>query len=142
MVNSQPLKMNDEILFAQNGYVAIPELETAGKANPSTLRLQSLGTIFSNLSHYGFILSLKATQKLMELDDKGLAAFWKRVEPALAYVSGADRNMAEFVVYKNFPKEVLEMSLAEYWTNQILMYWACQTISSPSLKKSVRHFRK
>jgi hypothetical protein len=31
--------------------------------------------------------------------------------------------MGKYVVYKNFPKEVLEMSFAEYWTKQILMYW-------------------
>jgi len=31
--------------------------------------------------------------------------------------------MDAFVVYKNFPAEVLEMGEAEYWLRQILMYW-------------------
>jgi hypothetical protein len=41
----------------------------------------------------------------------------------LAVLTGADKNMASFVVYKNFPAEVLAMDQVAYWTRQILMYW-------------------
>lgn len=117
------LKMNDDILLVQNGYVAVPELKPSNIGKPTEMRLQSLGTIFSNMASYGFIPSLAATQEIMLLSDAGIYEFWKNLEPALKHVTGADRNMGDFVVYKNFPKEVLEMSQAEYWTNQILMYW-------------------
>jgi hypothetical protein len=117
------LKMNDDILLVQNGYVAVPELKPSNIGKTSEMRLQSLGTIFSNMASYGFIPSLKATQEIMLLSDAGIYEFWNNLEPALKHVTGADRNMGDFVVYKNFPKEILEMSQAQYWTNQILMYW-------------------
>ena len=41
----------------------------------------------------------------------------------LVKITGDDKKMADFVVYKNFPQEVLQMSEAEYWFKQILMYW-------------------
>lgn len=117
------LKMNEEILLVQNGYIAIPELENSTAKASGDFRLRMLGTVFSNFAHYGYIPSLDATQKIMSLSDEGLISFWKRIKPALAHVSGEDKNMDKHVVYKNFPKEVLEMSEAQYWTNQILMYW-------------------
>jgi len=117
------LKMNDDILLVQNGYVAVPELKPGNVGKTSDMRLQSLGTIFSNMASYGFIPSLDATREIMLLSDAGIYEFWKNLEPALKHVTGADRQMEDFVVYKNFPKEVLEMSQAQYWTNQILMYW-------------------
>ncbi|MCS4088688.1 hypothetical protein [Rhizobium sp. BK176] len=117
------IKMSDDILLVQNGYVAVPDLAAADGAKIDDLRLQSLGTIVSNLAYYGYVPSLAATQAIMKLSDAGIYEFWKNAKPALAYVTGEDRNMGDFVVYKNFPKEVLEMSQARYWFNQILMYW-------------------
>jgi hypothetical protein len=116
------IKMTDDILLVQNGYLAVPDLNALA-ADQGEMRLQSLGTIVSNLAYYGFLPSLAATQAIMKLSDAGIYEFWKNVKPALAYVTGEDRNMGDFVVYKNFPKEVLEMSEARYWFNQVLMYW-------------------
>lgn len=117
------IKMTDDILLVQNGFVAVPDLKADGEALRSDIRLQSLGTIVSNLAYYGYVPSLAATQAIMKLSDAGIYEFWKGVKPALAYVTGEDRKMGDFVVYKNFPKEVLEMSDARYWFNQVLMYW-------------------
>lgn len=117
------IKMSDDILFVQNGYVAVPDLVAADGEKIDDLRLQSLGTIVSNLAYYGYVPSLAATQAIMKLSDAGIYEFWKNAKSALAYVTGEDRNMGDFVVYKNFPKEVLDMSQAQYWFNQILMYW-------------------
>ncbi|MCV9964385.1 hypothetical protein OIU34_21080 [Pararhizobium sp. BT-229] len=117
------IKMSDEILLVQNGFVPVPGLNPYGDALRNDLRLQSLGTIVSNLAYYGFVPSRAATEALMKLSDAGIYEFWKNAQPALAYVTGEDRNMGDFVVYKNFPKEVLEMSEARYWFNQVLMYW-------------------
>jgi hypothetical protein len=117
------IKMSDDILLVQNGYVAVPDLVAADGAKIDDLRLQSLGTIVSNLAYYGYVPSLAATQAIMKLSDAGIYEFWNNAKPALAYVTGEDRKMGDFVVYKNFPKEVLEMSQAKYWFNQVLMYW-------------------
>lgn len=116
------IKMSDEILLVQNGFVPVPELK-ADTDRPDDMRLQSLGTIVSNIAYYGFVPSRAATEALMKLSDAGIYEFWKNAQPALAYVTGEDRNTGDFVVYKNFPKEVLEMSEARYWFNQVLMYW-------------------
>jgi len=120
---NKSIKMNGEILFVQNGYVEVPDMLAKETDLRGDLRIESLGTIVSNLAHYGFIPSLEATQKIMQLSDAGIYEFWSKVKPALAYVTGEDRNMGDHVVYKNFPKEVLEMDEAQYWINQILMYW-------------------
>jgi hypothetical protein len=117
------IQMSDDILLVQNGYVAVPDLVAVDDAQIDDLRLQSLGTIVSNLAYYGYVPSLAATQAIMKLSDAGIYEFWKNAKAALAYVTGEDRKMGDFVVYKNFPKEVLEMSQARYWFNQILMYW-------------------
>ncbi|MBY3432663.1 hypothetical protein HFN89_00550 [Rhizobium laguerreae] len=116
------IKMSDDILLIQNGFIAVPDLGAAG-AKPDDMRLQSLGTIVSNIAYYGYVPSLEATQAIMKLSDAGIYEFWKNAQPALAYVTGEDRYMGDYVVYKNFPKEVLEMSQARYWFNQVLMYW-------------------
>src|SRR5690606_12954812 len=50
-------------------------------------------------------------------------AWWRELEVVLAKVTGDAIAWGDFVVYKNFPREVLEMSEAEYWFKQILMYW-------------------
>lgn len=117
------IKMTDDILLVQNGFVSVPDLKADGESLRSDLRLQSLGTIVSNLAHYGFVPSLAATKAIMKLSDAGIYEFWNGVKPALAYLTGEDRKLGDFVVYKNFPKEVLEMSEARYWFNQVLMYW-------------------
>ncbi len=117
------IKMTDEILLVQNGFVAVPRLEAGDEVHPCDMRLQSLGTIVSNLAYYGFVPSRSVTQALLRLSDAGIYDFWARIKPALAYVTGEDRKMGDFVVYKNFPSEVLDMSEAQYWINQILMYW-------------------
>jgi hypothetical protein len=116
------IKMSDDILLAQNGFVRVPDLKVVDE-HSKEMRLQSLGTIVSNIAFYGYVPSMAATLAIMELSDAGIYEFWKNVQPALAYVTGEDRNIGDHVVYKNFPKEVLEMSEARYWFNQTLMYW-------------------
>lgn len=82
-----------------------------------------LVTIMSNIAHYGYALSQRAYAQLLQAPAALINAWWEDVELILASLTGADRKMGDFVVYKNFPAEVLEMSQAQYWFNQILMYW-------------------
>jgi hypothetical protein len=80
-------------------------------------------TIISNINYYGYMPSKDAIEALSGLDTDALATWWKPVEKALKSITADDRKMDDFVVYQNFPAEVLEMSQAEYWCKQILMYF-------------------
>lgn len=82
-----------------------------------------VATLVSNMSYYGYVPSMDVLANMKSYDSKTLKEFWKNVEPALKEVTGDNKKMDDFVVYKNFPKEVLEMSQAQYWISQILMYW-------------------
>jgi hypothetical protein len=83
----------------------------------------SLATVAMNIAHYGYALSAQAYDALAALDELALRSWWADVELVLAAATGADKKMEAFVVYKNFPQEVLAMSDVAYWTKQILMYW-------------------
>lgn len=81
-----------------------------------------MGTVVSNLAFYGVALDARATHHLLHASTEAIVSWWSVMEPALKEVTFADRNMDDFVVYKNFPSEVLNMDDAHYWLNQILMY--------------------
>ncbi len=107
--------MKNTILI-KNSLIEVP-VGTAKTA--STL----LGTVISNLSYYGFIPSKETYGVLSTLGDSKLKTWWSGIESTLKEVSGDSKNMDKYVVYKNFPAEVLEKTKAEYWISQILMYW-------------------
>lgn len=104
-------------LLLRNNYVAVlPRTE-------GELSIATIGTVVSNFAYYGFVPSAEVLSAIMESDDDSVGAWWSEIDQALAQITGDDKNIGDFVVYKNFPGEVLEMSQAEYWTKQILMYW-------------------
>lgn len=105
------------LILVKHSFVNIP---TAKSGKCST---RVLGTVISNLAYYGFCLSKEAFTKLQNSTDETVINWWKDYEPAFRKVTGDDKDMGKYVVYKNFPKECLEMSGAEYWIKQILMYW-------------------
>lgn len=117
------IKMDKNILLVQNGFLAMPNLTVDSSEKLTDVRTESVGTILSNMAYYGYVPSAIATTSLLNLSDAGLYEFWEQIQPALAYASGEDRNIGDFVVYKNFPKEVLDMSESQYWIQQIFMYW-------------------
>jgi len=107
--------MNVERLLLNNKFIRIPKAtEVTGKV--------TLGTLLSNMAYYGFIPSKESVDRLQTLGDEKAQEWWKTIEPELKKATGDDLKMGDFVVYKNFPKEVLEMCEAEYWIRQILMY--------------------
>lgn len=108
--------MHAQILIA-NDFLHVP---TAGTETPAGER--SVATVLANMAYYGFAPSLQAVRTLQVLSVDELTEFWQVLEPALKELTGADRNMADVVVYKNFPKEVLDMSRAQYWISQLFMY--------------------
>lgn len=107
------------ILLLRNGLMPAPiaAIEDADPADRT-----ALGTVLANMAHYGYAPSRDALDSLTKLGSTALEDFWGQLEPLLAEVSGDNRDMAAHVVYKNFPREVLEMNEADYWLRQILMY--------------------
>lgn len=110
--------MKYEILLANN----VAEINTTNTSGVNAGNSILVSTLLSNLMSYGYTLSIKAVEKIQLLSEAELHIFWNNIKPALDEVTGNNRNMDAFVVYKNFPSEVLNKTEAEYWFNQILMY--------------------
>ncbi len=106
-----------DILLA-HGQIALPP--SAPNAHPP--EPEDLATIFGNLTYYGYTLSERAARHLATCAQDALIVWWEALEPALKARTGEDRPMAEMVVYKNFPAEVLAMGEVDYWARQCLMY--------------------
>ena len=106
---------NGEIILLNNNLINIP-------SGNSELCQSRLGTIFSNLAYFGFTLSKECIKALITCSDAQVATWWSLYEPAFKEITGDNRKMDEYMVYKNFPQEVLSMSDGEYWVKQICMY--------------------
>ena len=113
------LNKNQKILVANN-FIAIP---VAQESKGTSTDISLVATIVSNMAYYGYVLSKEAFEAIQKLPKDKIIDFWIDAEKALKEITGASKKMDQFVVYKNFPKEVLEKSQAEYWFAQILMYW-------------------
>jgi hypothetical protein len=109
--------MKNQILISYN-FLPVPTHKDKSIATEPMV-----ATVLSNLAYYGFIPSMDTFEALRGLSDKEIKDFWKTIEPDFKEITGANRNMDNFVVYKNFPKEVLDMTSSRYWFNQIMMYW-------------------
>jgi len=109
--------MNNVNILLRNNYVQIPTSE------PSEPNTEALATILMNLEYYGYCLSPDFYKTVSVLPHSTLVNWWFAVEKELKLITGESRKIGKFVVYKNFPAEVLAKSEAEYWIPQILMYW-------------------
>lgn len=109
--------MKNEILISNNLIQVNAPANVSEKAD-----MALVGTLIANFVSYGYALSESVLKTLQSYSATELKSFWKDVKPALDVITGKDRNMEAFVVYKNFPEEVLAMSDAQYWIAQILMY--------------------
>jgi hypothetical protein len=103
-------------VLVRHNLVAVPE------ANAPTGRA-ALATVTANIAYFGYALAAPAYEALAHAGDDALARWWAALEPVLAQLTGDDKGMDRFVVYKNFPAEVLAMDEVTYWSRQILMYW-------------------
>jgi hypothetical protein len=110
-------ELAQDILIA-NGYMAIKG-EPVTKIDPKNT---ALATVVSNLAYYGYALNKTALAALASLDELELEAFWDDTKPVLAELSKENRSIDKFVVFKNFPREVLDMEDAEYTMRQVLIY--------------------
>jgi hypothetical protein len=110
--------MNDTNILLRSGYISVCTPMQQDMASH-----ESIATVLMNLQYYGFSLSPETYRAVTHLSDNALAVWWAHAEKELKNVTGDDRNIDDFVVYKNFPAEVLNKTEAEYWIPQILMYW-------------------
>lgn len=108
--------MNTTNILLRHGFIN-------AQRDASTKATAELATILMNLEYYGYNLSVDAFKAVKSLSIDNLYKWWKNFEPELKSVTGDDRNIGDFVVYKNFPAEVLSKSEFEYWLPQLLMYW-------------------
>lgn len=109
--------MNNAVnILLRHNYIEIP----TGSGECSA---QDLATVLSNLSYYGRALSVDAYRAVCRLSHEELTRWWMVIDKQLSEITGDSRKMDRFVVYKNFPNEVLSKSEADYWIPQILMYW-------------------
>lgn len=107
--------MNKTRVFLSNNYLPVP-------VGSGSSTIESIGTILSNLAYFGYVPSTLALNAIKSLNDEELVGFWKSIEPSLKVITGDDRRMDDFVVYKNFPREVLKKTEAQYWIAQTFMY--------------------
>lgn len=115
---SKKMSSNTTNILLRNGFVSVPSNELAGENSN-----ESLATVLMNLEYFGYCLSNEAFQAVQTMSNDALQIWWLGIKPEFENITGDDRNIGDFVVYKNFPNEVLEKSEAEYWIPQILMYW-------------------
>ncbi len=115
-------KITNTTILLSNLFLEVP-LHSEKSVAVDTDNRVLVGTLVSNLLSYGYIPSSDAMKALKNSTLENLTFLWNNLEPSLKEVTGANRNMEKFVVYKNFPKEVLEKSQAEYWIAQIYMYF-------------------
>lgn len=107
--------VSTDLILIENNLISIPN----GNSKPSK---EVVATIFANLAYYGYVLSKDAYEALNSLNRKSIESWWATVEPVLKEITGESKKMTDYVVYKNFPQEVLDMSQTQYWFSQILMY--------------------
>lgn len=104
-----------DILVA-NGYISVPQ----GKRK--TPSVEAVATVAGNLANLGFVLGREAFEALSSLPQSEVEKFWTDVEPTLKALKGADRDMDAHVVYKNFPREALELDEAMQVFHQMAIY--------------------
>lgn len=106
----------DNLILLKNNLVWTPKSSGPKATN------DVLGTILHNLVYYGYVPSCNLYNTLRTLNNSSIQQWWGIYEPILQEVTGDNKEMGKYVVYKNFPKECLDMSQAEYWIKQTLIY--------------------
>jgi len=111
--------MNKEInnVLITNGFVAV-----SAPSKNNNVSMRTAATVVNNMNFYGFTPSKNVLDYILDMNKEEIENFWAQIKPSLEDLTASDRNMGEFIVYKNFPTEVLEMSVAESVIKQILIY--------------------
>lgn len=118
--------INQYDILLNHSLVQVPVVSQTTNHRANTQQL--LGTITSNMLYYGYVPSqqtFKAIEQLAQVatEDLNLKQWWQSLEKSLKKAKGADKDIEQYIVYQNFPQEVLAMSQAEYWIKQLFIYW-------------------
>lgn len=82
----------------------------------------SVATLVCNMAYFGYKPHVEVIHAMKACSDAVLGDFWNDLKSAMASVKKTDVGMEQFVVYKNFPQEVLSQTEQEYWDQQIKIY--------------------
>src|SRR6185369_12289878 len=90
------MTLNATNILLRHNLIAFPEpLESRVTGD------DAIATVLMNLSYYGRGLSVEGYKVLRQLAPEQLGNWWVSVEVELKDITGADRKMGDFVVYKN-----------------------------------------
>lgn len=115
--------MNMNQILLKNQFLSFSSKEKSLSSLQAQNISPELSTVLQNFIYYGYLPSIDAIEVLQSLSSSELEKFWKKTEKDLKIITGTSKNMEKFVVYKNFPQEVLDKTESEYWISQILMYF-------------------
>lgn len=118
--------MNMNQLLIKNQFIAVPHASQKTFFDSQNISPELI-TVINNFIYYGYIPSIEVLEHLQSFSSNQLVSFWKSVEKDFKEVTGASKKMEKFVVYKNFPKEVLDKEESEYWFSQICIYFGVPT---------------
>lgn len=79
-------------------------------------------TINTDMMHLGFMMSEDLFAAVQTLNEEKAEAFYKSVMACLEHIKGADAVYAP--MYPNFPKQVMDASEYELYSNAIFHYWS------------------
>lgn len=119
--------MNITKLLLVNGLVNHTKLIRSehsgnGFSGLNSSKSASVATLVSNMAYFGYKPHAEVINAMKGCSDSVLGDFWNDLKAAMASVKKTDVGMEQFVVYKNFPQEVLSQSEQEYWDKQIQIY--------------------
>lgn len=110
------------VLIPQNLISFDGFMESEDFADSITTSPSHVGTLISNFAYYGYKMSDEMLSLVFKMDQDAMARFWMEVEPEFKRMTGEFLNAESFVLYRNFPQEVMDMSEGEYWIRQIMVY--------------------
>lgn len=110
--------LNKNNILLKNGFI---ELNSKFISSERASR-EAVATVLCNMIHFGYVPSQELYKEVLLLTEDTLVSFWLKYESLFKELTFEDRNMESFMVYKNFPEEVMNMKDSEYWIKQILIY--------------------
>lgn len=109
----------------RNGQILVPPTRITvddDRMGETLMGRRDVLTVLANLARDGYGVDRSGILALLILNKDELSEWWAVTNKALSEENFSDRGMDRFVVYKNFPAEVLSKSEADYWFPQIMMY--------------------
>lgn len=82
----------------------------------------SVPTLVANMAYFGYKPHVEVINAMRACTEEVLSKFWADLQLAMSAVKKTDVGMEQFVVYKNFPQEVLAQTEQDYWDKQIQIY--------------------